>query len=334
MIYKYDYLISKLHALQSQSIILKNYEKLSKITDNQQLLKKIFPDTNYINVNSLIDIERQAKSYMISQFKIIIKHLGNHEELINVLLARYEIENLKHLIKCFFSNKKKIIELTETHSYYSLDYEKIYSSDISSTSIIETLLKDTVFSFVIEMIQNNETEFKIIYTIDKFYYKLLIDAAKKYTPNQTNKLIHIFKEEIDWQNITWALRLKIYYNKKFNEVKDSFILVNNKNITLNITEDILKKIFELSYIPEENEIDIITKILPKEYSNKIHFAYNNGLFELSLLEKKLYEYLNKMYISFFYKEAFNILPIISFIFLKKKEYTLTVSLFENLKRQG
>ncbi len=207
----------------------------------------------------------------------------------------------------------------------TLNYKKIYSLDISQLVNIKSILKNTIFDFLIKYIESKYDIFNIENKIDIFYYQRLLESLKNYSLYEKKILSKIILEEINWQNITWAFRLKVHYSMNFNDVKENFMTF----IGL-ITLENIEKIFKLNFIPGE-AIKTFNNF-PKQYKEIIINSFKeDGNIDLNELEIKAIERLNIIYSRYFFCENFNILPVISFIYLKRNEYFNVIKLIESIR---
>lgn len=334
---EYDFLQAKLHGIHSNSFVKEKLISLSKIQSIENLKKTLFPEENIlVSGNKLFTyLESKFKQKIITQILYTAQHFNFKNKLINTLLMRYEIDNIKFIINSFYSLKnatltkieseKKIESLPEIYIPNGLNYNLIYKSDLSNINNIKKIFENTLYFFINPLLTQNEKLLDIESKIDKFYYSQLLDSLNRQTRYERRLLYSIITEEMNWQNITWAFRLKMFYNKSFENVKSSF-LVGKDLIPLKI----LKSIFDFQFVKKE-DINIIKKI-PLYYRNKISLYHTQeGDFNLSQLEEHIRNILNKKYIQSFYRENFNILPIVAYIYLKKIEYINIVRVIESLR---
>ena len=325
--FKYDYLQAKLHSIHSKSIIDENYKKLQKIPSIENLRKELFPeDKKLIPVNMLYSyLEKKFKNKIFKQINYISKFYNFKNKFINNMILRYEIDNVKLLISAHYGNCKKLEDLFEVELANTLDYQLIYENDISDVNNIKLILENTMFNFLIPDIEKKEEIFYIENSLDKFYYENLLDSLNTLSKHERENLYKIIIEEINWQNISWAFRAKIYYKKTFANIKDSFLSFHGL-----IPIEILEKIFELQFIPDEAKE--LLKKFPVNYLNVILESFDEeGNFDLPLLEENNLAKLMRLYTKYFFIENFNILPIISFIYIKKNEYYNVVKLIESIR---
>ena len=325
--YKYDFLQAKLHGIHSKSIVGDNFNKLKNIKSIDTLKKNLFPDDNSIisERNLYSYLEKVFKIKVFRQINYVSKFFNYKNPFINKMILRYEIDNVKLLINTFLSGNKKIEKMFEVDLKGTLNYQLVYSLDISDIKNIKLILNNTLFNFIIPMIEENKDLFYIDNELDKFYYDSLLDSLKSLRQYERDILKKIIIFEMNWQNITWAFRIKLYYKKSFANTKESFLY----HLGL-IKPEVLEKIFQLEFVPDEAKK--LFAGYPPKYQEIILKSFDeNGDFDLILLEENVTEELMKLYTKYFFIENFNILPLISFIYIKKNEYFNIVRLIESIR---
>jgi|GEM_PF-1241984 len=324
---KYDYLLAKLHAKHSKSIIGENFESLKKIKSIENLYKTLLPDEMKKVTPLLIhsELEKKIKVKIFNEINNISKYFEYKNPLINNLILRYEIDNLKYLINAYYQKKQQISDLFEIDLKNTLDYKMIYTLDISKKENIIKILKKTIFKGLIKLINNDKDALFIENYIDKNYYSKLLDSTKQFSNYEREKIKKLIIEEINWQNILWAFRTKIFYNKTFDDIREYF---------MNIKGAIPVKYLEIIYMIQFTSAEIKNKMnkIPGRYKKHIIDSIdNNGNIDVIGMENKILKELQKRYSKYFYIEYFNILPVISFIYIKKTEYSNIVSLIESIR---
>jgi vacuolar-type H+-ATPase subunit C/Vma6 len=322
----YDYVIAKLHGIHSKSIIGENFKRLKQITNIEKLHKELFPnDLEPVSTRRLYSrVEKLFKDKIYQEICNISKFFDYRNDLINSVILGYEIDNIKILVKSHLSGVKSVSNLFEVKMKKRLDYNLLYSVDISDFRNIQRLLNPTWFKFVLPLIEQRKDIFIIENELDKFYYKNILDALKRNLEDSREILARIIREEMNWQNIMWAFRTRLYYSKAYNDIKDTFI----KSDRL-LSSELLKRIFELQFIP--NEASRIFKDFPDKYRDVILKAFKeNGDVDLPALEEMMNAKLAEMYMKYFFKSN-DILAVVSFIYIKKDEYVNVVKLVESLR---
>ena len=322
----YDYVLAKIHAIHSKSVVGDNFRRLREVQSIEKLHKELFPeDVEPVMQRKLYNrVEHLLKKRIYSNISDVARFYNYKNQLVNNIIMIYEIDNIKIVLNSHLAGLKTIGDLPVLKRPDAIDYNFLYTSDVSDFRNISKLLRSTPFDFILPFVQKKQDIYFIENELDKFYYKNIIDSLKLFSGEGKEQILKILHEEINWLNIMWAFRTKIYYRKNFNDIQDSFITDTGL-----ISPDMLKKIYELQLIP--NEVSTIFKSYPKIYRELIIGSFNDdGDIDLTALEEKISDKLSKLYTKYFYIGG-NVLAIISFIYIKKNEYKNVVKLVESLR---
>jgi len=325
--FKYDFIQAKLHGIHSKSIIGENYDKIKKINSVEKLAKELFPEENFLYTGLEIynEIEKKYKYKIFKQLNYVAKYFNFENQLVNNMLLKYELDNIKLILNAYFLKEKTVSELFELSIINILDYKMIKTLDLSNFENIRTILADTVFSFLIPLIIETEYPFIIENTLDKFYFSRLVDSLKNFNKYIYNHMKEILIYEMNWQNIIWAFRTKIYYKKSFKNVIETFI--SHKWL---IPVEKLESIFDLTFVPGQPE-NLLTALPPAYYNFILNYFNKEGAFNVVAFEEKIMLNITEHYSKFFFIENFNILPVVSFIYLKYIEYNNIIKITESLR---
>lgn len=328
MIFKYDFIIAKLHGINSKSLIGERFDNLKKITAIDRLVKELgFSELEIEKGFSIYTLlEKSYKQKIFKQLNYIVNFFEGKNNFINSMLLKYEIDNVKLIINCYYSKQNKDPDFPKPTVLNIFDYQRIKEMDLTKIENIKEIFSNTIFNFILNMLDENKDHLFVENSIDKFYYYNLIDALETIKSYEFKKIKEILVLEMNWQNIIWAFRTAYFYKKNFKNVLESFLshkwLIDGKK---------LEAIFNLNYSPGELE-NSLKKIVPPYYYNFIlKFVNSTGELDLNSLEKAAIKEIITRYTHFFYLENFNILPIIAFIYLKQVEYDNIIKLTESLR---
>ncbi len=320
-----DYVTAKIHAIASRSIINKNFTEYKKIKTIEDLHKKMFPDdkiqtsTRYLYTR----VEQLSKEEFFKNLNMLSSHFFYKNRIINTLISQYEIENIITVVNGYYTNLKTINKLFEFNTGSGLDYDVLYKKDLADLDTVKSFLKDSIFSFVLPFIEKRDPFYKIENELDKFYYKSLHHAIKS-TGETDIKLMSLIREEMNWENIRWAFRSKIFFKKTFEDIEDTFIKESGL-----IDFNLIKTIFDIQFVA--GETNRIFGPYPQIFRDIIAKAFNaEGDLSLSMLEELIDERLIKQYCLAFYVGE-GMLPVVAFFYLKRKEYRNIIELVESLK---
>ena len=250
--YDIDFIIAKIHGIHSKSVLGENYIKLKKVDSIEKLNRELFDEerTEIPTKKLYTEIERIFKKKIYKQILDISRYFNHNNELINSAILKFEIENVKIIINSYINKDKSVKNLFEIKLQKTIDYQLLYKIDITDFNNIKRLFDNTIFKFVVPMLESNSDRFLIENELDKFYYKNILSSIERLKTVSKSKILSLLIEEINWQNIIWALRTKFYFNRSFHDIEKSFFTYKGV-----ITKESLRNIFELDFVP--NEIDKI-----------------------------------------------------------------------------
>jgi V/A-type H+-transporting ATPase subunit C len=137
---------------------------------------------------------------------------------IRALTARYEIDNLKNLLRLWFDRTIRKRSIQEAAGY--LLREKIHF-DLNIDAVLEApdigaviaALSSTPYAQVIgeHAAGVTETLFPIEIALDHFYYRQLLEETERLEPRDRGIARRLIGVEIDLQNIGWLVRFKDFY---------------------------------------------------------------------------------------------------------------------------
>lgn len=321
-----DFVLAKIHGIHSKSVVGDNFDRLRKVDSIDSLNKELFgvDKSGFTSKKLYTDIERNFKMRVYKEITELSKYFDYKNILINNTILKYEIENVKTLVDGYLFKIKTDIDLFEVKLEKTLNYDLINKLDYTDFGNLKKILEPTIFKFVIDLIENKKDKYFIENELDKFYYRKLIESTSYLSKTEREKLKPIIIEEMNWQNIVWALRTKLYYNKIFSDVEQSFLTENGL-----ISKATISKIFDLEFVRDEQ--DKILGGFPKIYRELIKNATSeDGDIDIPKLEIDADYRLYSLFIKSFYLE-FNILAIIAFIHIKMREYNNVVKIVESIR---
>jgi len=321
-----DFVLAKIHGIHSKSVVGDNFDRLRKVDSIDSLNKELFgvDKSGFTSKKLYTDIERNFKMRVYKEITELSKYFDYKNMLINNTILKYEIENVKTLVDGYLFKIKTDIDLFEVKLEKTLNYDLINKLDYTDFGNLKKILEPTIFKFVIDLIENKKDKYFIENELDKFYYRKLIESTSYLSKTEREKLKPIIIEEMNWQNIVWALRTKLYYNKIFSDVEQSFLTENGL-----IAKATISKIFDLEFVRDEQ--DKILGGFPKIYRELIKNATSeDGDIDIPKLEIDADYRLYSLFIKSFYLE-FNILAIIAFIHIKMREYNNVVKIVESIR---
>ena len=312
------YVLAKIHGIHSKSVNGETLARYSKIDSIDKLEKALFAgeaaDTPTKQIYTRV--EERFRDKIIGQITDITNYLGNDNRLINSFLMRYEIENVKRIVRAVINGENTIPTLTKLNIPNGLDYALIAKTNFTEQNALQNVLSNTVFSFVIDIAKNKNVSATDI-ALDKFYYTNLISAAKTLPKEQKETLLGIITDEINLTNIIWMMRLIRYYKMDDEQIKSMLITAEGV-----LTAEELLPMMNTDSTKESKVI--------RKYRSIFENVFVNDNTDITKADKSAEQYINHRYRKMF-TEEYNILTVIAYIYIKMQEYSDIVQIVETLR---
>lgn len=274
---KFSALNTKLKAMSAQFLTASDYEELLKLSTEREIARYLKNNTRYKKIFEPYNIEnlKRWEIELLIQREIVLElnkirgYLDeNYREFIDVILLRYEIKDLKLVLRAVSRNEdlKEIKEhFAHDREHEVIDFDKLLSKN--NLNDMAAQFKGTVFQDSFRSITEedlNLREFHVEMNLDSTFYKLLKESAQKMDP-QDKRLVELTASaNIDLINVQWILRAKKYYNLMDEELLNYTLLGGNISF---------KKLKEIIYAPDY--LERIKKIGAKHgfYFDENHDEY-------------------------------------------------------------
>lgn len=231
---KYSFINAKLRARISKVLpndIFNQLEKAPSIDEALALLRNTSfagLEEVYSGTGDLKQAELELLKNEIELYRNIRQYLHrNSLELVDALLSRFEIDNLKNAIRVYFDRKIRNRPV-ETGTHYIL-YDRIIHEipidiilNADSFDEIAGVCEGTPYSQIIKKychtVESEGSLFRMEIAFDHFYYSNLLSAINKLDRKDRSIAMRLAGVEIDLQNINWIIRLKSFYDLPFEAV--------------------------------------------------------------------------------------------------------------------
>lgn len=320
---------TKVKALAAQLLTRQQFAELIDTKSYDEAIKYLTEDTKYAEIFSEQNAEQMyrdrfeiaLKRYYISNFYKLSHYFnGNYKKLFKILFMRFEIEDLKIILRGKYAGKDKEMLLYELITYDSpmskLNYDELLSAK-DTEEVIEMLHNTKYYRHIASLVGTIQKEglFRIEMALDFEYfsalrkYKRLID---KEDSDMIKKINGIF---CDLQNLQWILRGKKFYNLQPEELLNYTIYDWYR-----INRDVVK---DLCYAKDINEFyDIVETTSYKE-------VFDRKKQEDYLIEKEILSYLRRMYMKYEKRNLLNVSVVMSYLELSLMEIRDIVTILEN-----
>lgn len=160
----------------------------------------------------------------------VVKYVsGRERSLVQALLIRFEIENLKNAVRLWFDKAIRRRTISGQAAYlltepilHDLRIDNLLGAENKDELL--TVLTGTPYRAILERtydaVAQKETLFPFEIALDRFFFKNLqsaIDGLEERDAEIARRMVGV---EIDLHNINWLVRFKEYYNLEIKEVID------------------------------------------------------------------------------------------------------------------
>jgi V/A-type H+-transporting ATPase subunit C len=272
----------------------------------------------------------------VSLFGEVVRSVsGQIADFCRSLLLRYDMDNLRNILRLWFDRVIRKREIEEASGYiyrnkiiYDLHIDELLAS--RSLEDISGILKKTPYASLIkeqaeEIIQKNSL-FSLEIALDKYYYMQLLKQVDRLSTADAAIAGRLIGVEIDMLNINWIVRFKTLYNLS---LEDSFSHILPFGHSLRDKE--LEAAFRADDVTE-----LVTNFIKKKYAALaplIKIQGSDVQSRLALIERLLEEIMRYEVHRALLGTPFTIGIILAYFVLKKQEIK-TVMTILNAKLYG
>lgn len=154
-------------------------------------------------------IETEAEKRFIKQYTALIGMYDKVAPLLLELLRFYDVQNLKEMGAALCSGEKERPPIVDLGNYKTLNYD--------AWPNIARVTGSSPFEWYNKVPGIHEQQYTHL-KLDNQYASMLWEAVHKVPRAIRAQTVDFFKNEAIMNNISWALRLKVYYNMDRDEV--------------------------------------------------------------------------------------------------------------------
>lgn len=327
-IFEFSHIYTKISAKVGNMLDEDDYDELINKKSVTEIAAYLKEHTNYADLLSDINVNKIHRSQLEQVFERDILseaiHLmkfssGNVDHYLKLFIIKYEIENLKMIIRVLNANDS-IESISDSvfrlGKYSTVDIDKLLTSrnmedflnNISGTqyhNIISPVLQD-----------ENINMFNVEMALDMYFFSMIYKADKRYFNSTNHKvIIQTMGKELDLINMLWIYRCKKYYNLQPEMIYRYLIPYSN-----NIKKDMISKMIETE------SIDELLKIYSKTTYAWVFEPENDHYYD-----KRFWEYILSAYYKTFKTNPFSIASIVFYMHYKEVELKNLVTIVECIR---
>lgn len=286
------------------------------------ILKKTRYQDIFANVRAdspdLPSLERMLLLNDISIYRKVRDSLSGKKEreFVAILMQRYEIEDLKIVLRLWHSKEPVKVEdyILAEKIRFDIDYKKIASAETIEEVIV--LLDKTDYKEPLltarDKFKSTKSLFFLETSLDMDYYKRLIACIGRLSAADKRAASKILAVEVDSENIQWLIKIRRYYGLGLSDMLEWFMPGGSIK-----AEGALRSLYASGRMAGAIESVMFGPYLPVK-----DLAEEN----IHLIESFLYEILLKEVKKALGGDPFTIGTIFGYLILKRKETRNIISL--------
>lgn len=206
------YVYAKASGILAKSFIGARAEKLFSIKSLRDLYGMLFPgDIPAVPETVLAKtIEQLAEKHFLDEYQKLLLVYSKPDSVLVYLLRFYDYDNLKEIGAALCNRESKIPSVASTGQFSMLDY-----------SAWPDLAKITANSSVswYNKIPHPDEQKELDTKLDKQYIRELWSSIEHLHLSERKPVEEFIKKELSFNNIVWAVRLRVYYKMDAEEIK-------------------------------------------------------------------------------------------------------------------
>ncbi|MCP4261039.1 MAG: V-type ATPase subunit [Planctomycetes bacterium] len=339
---KYSFINAKLRARISKILSDETFNQLAKapfLDETLALLRQTSfagLEEIYSATGDLKQAELELLKNEIDLYRSIKKYLHpNSIDLVDALLYRFEVDNLKNAIRIYFD--RKIRKRSVDKNIYYILYERIIN-DIPFDIILNAENFDEIAGVCIgtpynqiikkysHTAESQGSLFRMEIAFDHFYYNNLVSSISKLNRKDRTIALRLTGVEIDLQNINWIIRLKNFYDLPVDAVLATIVPGG-----FNLSRDIINELYRA-----QNITTVLQRFVTSKYpglSTLLSSQTTDSTSRLLLIRRILEEIMKSEVQHILAGYPFTVGIILSYFILKRNELK-KIRLILNAKQYG
>ncbi|MBS3994184.1 MAG: V-type ATPase subunit [Alkaliphilus sp.] len=298
-------------------ILQKNVVDFISYLKNQTAYKEVL-ETVDVNNYRVEEVEVILRRHMVKQYKKLTHYLtGHYKKLFNVVLKRFEIEDIKLYLRAIMRNED-LSDIEDLIICSDMDYMKLSGSK-NLEDFIERLKGKDYYRLLKPYLEEepNKRLFYMEMVLDRLYFNELSNETAKLDTEDRIILGEFLGINKDLLNLQWIYRGIKFYKDSPEELVNYALLGGHK---LNYA-----KIKALCY--SKNEDELIAKMIDSQYG----FLFDNKETLEIFMERRMQRYLYFLLLKFRRQEKLNIIGSMVYIHLLEYETRDIISIIEAIK---
>lgn len=304
----------------------------SKLLDDEQYIKLIdapdlpaavdlldqflTPRESFRDMNSLGEVEFSLEKYKFREMKNLRHYFtGNYREFLDRLLLKYEIFDLKNVLRKLQAGKP--IDPEGGRFFVLPDRPRLIPKGNTVAEYVEQL-KPGPYYRVLQSYRDEDPDTILFYmemNLDKLYYQGVMEGAELLDKRDRAIVRDMVGRRIDLLNIIWMYRGKKYYDLSPEEIYN-FTIIGSDTLGL----DQLRK---LTALPSMDEF--VEEVKKGPYGFLVESEHDIDIY----MDRREHRYMYYQSLREFRKGGFDIGPLLAFRYLLNYEIKDIVTILES-----
>ena len=201
-------------------------------------------------------IEKEAEDRFIKEYVSLMDSFGKPEPVALQLLHSFDFANIKKINFALRTGEKKLPDITDIGSFSQINYR--------AWPKLSKMTAGGKFDWFSSVVEAKDVKF-FEHKLDAQYVAELWQAVQKTKGEARESIEELIKEQLIFNNIIWALRLRLYYDMPADEIIDYLYLLNinvkypNIDLDINaIRNEVIERIKEVN--PFYDRIEFLTEL--------------------------------------------------------------------------
>ncbi|WZL79544.1 V-type ATPase subunit [Eubacteriales bacterium mix99] len=265
-------------------------------------------------------IEVRLNRYAVDKL-VRLRHYfqGNYSKFLKVLLMRYEVQDLKILIRAIHTDRDYIDfphALVYIGRYGDLDFQKLSASQ-SFPELVDHLKGTPYYRYLVPLTQGKKSRFQVEMSLDLAYVSIFKSCLELLTRDEKKRVLQIEGMQTDLQNLQW-----IYRGRKFYHLPPDILL--NYSISFGGRMD-NTAIRELCYSKD------VSGMMSSMKEKRYRFLFQHNRTRDLFMERRISRYLYYRLLEFKRKSSMDIVPMIVYFDLLDFEIRDIITIMENIR---
>ncbi|MCI1209771.1 MAG: V-type ATPase subunit [Treponema sp.] len=262
-------------------------------------------------------LEQEAEKRFISQYVSLLKNYTKPDSVLVSLLRYYDFDNLKGLGAALCRKQSSLPYITDIAPYSMLHYD--------AWPELDRITAGTPLAWY-DTPPKSEEQQKADARLDNQYITMLFDSIEELPSEEREPVLRLLKLRFVFQNILWAIRLKVYYNM---DKKDIISHLAHTGGQLSVNNEIAAPAVQIL----DKAVDSWNDWASWKYAYMLNPREDNALWTIDprWLELSMRKELNRQALMKFHSYPFTAMVMVTWYMIKENELNTICTAAETLR---